>query len=97
MRDRHHGRPQDRARAGRKEGEADHTLIFGIHAVEAALANPQRVIAKLYLLDVWDLGRGFRITAFMALGVLLLLVSYLYSRFKPALERLWKDSTPPHP
>ena len=49
------------------------------------------VIAKLYLLDVWSLGRGFRITAFLALGGLLLLVSYLYSRFKLAIERLWKD------
>ncbi|HSR08815.1 MAG TPA: DUF2339 domain-containing protein [Bryobacteraceae bacterium] len=49
------------------------------------------VIAKLYLLDVWSLSRGFRITAFLALGGLLLLVSYLYSRCKPAIERLWKD------
>jgi uncharacterized membrane protein len=49
------------------------------------------VITKLYLLDVWSLSRGFRITAFLALGGLLLLVSYLYSRFKPAIERLWKD------
>ena len=49
------------------------------------------VIVKLYLLDVWSLSRGFRITAFLALGGLLLLVSYLYSRFKPAIERLWKD------
>ncbi len=49
------------------------------------------VVAKLYLLDVWSLNRGFRITAFLALGGLLLLVSYLYSRFKPAIERLWKD------
>ena len=49
------------------------------------------VVAKLYLLDVWALSRGFRITAFLALGGLLLLVSYLYSRFKPAIERLWKD------
>jgi uncharacterized membrane protein len=48
------------------------------------------VIAKLYLFDVWQLSRGFRITAFLALGGLLLLVSYLYSRFKPALEKLWK-------
>jgi uncharacterized membrane protein len=48
------------------------------------------VILKLYLLDVWSLSRGFRITAFLALGGLLLLVSYLYSRFKPALERLWR-------
>jgi len=48
------------------------------------------VIVKLYLLDVWSLSRGFRIIAFLALGGLLLLVSYLYSRFKPALERLWR-------
>jgi len=47
------------------------------------------VIVKLYLFDVWQLSRGFRITAFLALGGLLLLVSYLYSRFKPALEKLW--------
>jgi uncharacterized membrane protein len=48
------------------------------------------VIAKLYLVDVWQLSRGFRITAFLVLGGLLLLVSYLYSRFKLALEKLWK-------
>jgi uncharacterized membrane protein len=51
------------------------------------------VIVKLYLLDVWSLSRGFRITAFLALGGLLLLVSYLYSRFRPALEKLWKPQT----
>jgi uncharacterized membrane protein len=51
------------------------------------------VILKLYLLDVWSLSRGFRITAFLALGGLLLLVSYLYSRFKPALEKLWRPET----
>jgi hypothetical protein len=49
------------------------------------------VVAKLYLGDIWELSRIFRITAFMALGVVLLLVSYLYSRFKPAIEKLWKD------
>jgi uncharacterized membrane protein len=54
------------------------------------------VIVKLYLLDVWSLSRGFRITAFLALGGLLLLVSYLYSRFKPALERLWRPLTAEH-
>jgi uncharacterized membrane protein len=54
------------------------------------------VIMKLYLLDVWSLSRGFRITAFLALGGLLLLVSYLYSRYKPALERLWRAETADH-
>ena len=49
------------------------------------------VVAKLYLSDIWELSRIFRITAFLALGVVLLLVSYLYSRYKPAIEKLWKD------
>lgn len=35
--------------AGRRNDEEP--LIFGIHAVEAALANPQRDIRKLYLTD----------------------------------------------
>jgi uncharacterized membrane protein len=51
------------------------------------------VIVKLYLFDVWSLSRGFRIIAFLALGGLLLLVSYLYSRYKPALEKLWRPET----
>jgi hypothetical protein len=46
------------------------------------------VVAKLYLVDVWVLGRLFRITAFLALGILLLALSYLYSRWRPALSRL---------
>jgi uncharacterized membrane protein len=51
------------------------------------------VVLKLYLLDVWSLGRVFRITAFLALGGLLLVVSYLYSRFRPMIERLWNDDS----
>jgi hypothetical protein len=48
------------------------------------------VVAKLYLSDVWLLSRIFRITAFLVLGIVLLSVSYLYSRFKPVITRLWK-------
>jgi uncharacterized membrane protein len=48
-------------------------------------------IVKLYLSDVWELGYLFRIVAFVGLGVLLLSVSYLYSRFRPVIEKLWKD------
>jgi uncharacterized membrane protein len=48
-------------------------------------------IVKLYLSDVWELGYLFRIVAFVGLGVLLLAVSYLYSRFRPVIEKLWKD------
>jgi 23S rRNA (guanosine2251-2'-O)-methyltransferase len=39
----HRGRPR---RPGRK-GETDRVLIFGLHAVEAALANPDRPILRL--------------------------------------------------
>jgi uncharacterized membrane protein len=49
------------------------------------------VVLKLYLLDVWVLGRGFQIAAFIGLGVLLLTMSYLYSHFRPAMQKLWKD------
>ncbi len=40
------------------------------------------VIGKLYLWDVWQLNKFYRISAFVALGVLLLAASYLYSRFR---------------
>ena len=49
------------------------------------------VVVKLYLSDVWELGFLFRIVAFLGLGVLLLTVSYLYSKFRPVIEKLWKD------
>lgn len=40
------------------------------------------VVAKLYLYDVWQLQYASRITAFVALGILLLAASYIYSRWK---------------
>jgi uncharacterized membrane protein len=40
------------------------------------------VVVKLYLYDVWRLSYGFRITAFVALGFLLLLASFVYSRYR---------------
>lgn len=40
------------------------------------------VIAKLYLWDVWQLTRFYLVTAFVALGVILLIASFLYSRFR---------------
>jgi len=57
MNRRHHKRPQSarahahqalRVGAGAPE-RTDHLLIFGIHAVEAALANPNRVIRRITL------------------------------------------------
>jgi uncharacterized membrane protein len=48
------------------------------------------VILKLYLSDVWVLGRLFQIIAFLALGGLLLGGSYLYSHYRGRLETLVK-------
>ncbi len=59
------------------------------------LALIAAVVAKLYVYDVWILGRLFRILAFLALGGLLLAVSYLYSRYRHLLDRfLERDSEP---
>jgi len=63
-----------------------------IHRI-LGLALVVLVVAKLYLVDVWVLGRLFRITAFLALGVLLLALSYLYSRLRPAWERLLRTGS----
>jgi uncharacterized membrane protein len=49
------------------------------------------VVIKLYLSDVWELGFVFRIVSFLGLGILLLTVSYLYSRFRPMIEKLLKN------
>ena len=49
------------------------------------------VVAKLYLYDVWLLVRLYRIVAFGALGGLLLLTSYVYSRNRASIENWWND------
>ncbi len=51
------------------------------------------VVLKLYLYDVWLLDRLYRISAFVALGILLLAASYLYSRWKDKLDVLWSART----
>jgi uncharacterized membrane protein len=48
------------------------------------------VVVKLYLFDVWQLGRVYRISAFVALGALLLATSFLYSHFRALIESWWK-------
>jgi uncharacterized membrane protein len=73
-------------------------VVIGVKAQAAihrilGLALVVLVVAKLYLVDVWVLGRLFRIAAFLALGVLLLALSYLYSRLRPALERLLRTDS----
>lgn len=47
------------------------------------------VVLKLYLYDVWFLGQFYRMAAFAILGVLLLIMSYLYSRFRHSVESWW--------
>jgi uncharacterized membrane protein len=48
------------------------------------------VVGKLYLYDVWLLGQFYRMAAFAILGVLLLAVSYFYSRFRDSVETWWR-------
>ena len=50
---------------------------------------------KLYLYDVWQITRGmYRVAAFAGLGVLLLITSYLYSRFRGSVEAWWSRESP---
>ncbi|MBV9300815.1 MAG: DUF2339 domain-containing protein [Acidobacteriaceae bacterium] len=57
----------------------------------AGLALIGIVIVKLYLFDVWQLQRVYRISAFVALGVLLLGTSFVYSHWRQLIEKWWKD------
>ncbi len=73
------------------------SLLLGIYGVLALIVGMARnslvnrslglvllgaVICKLYLWDVWQLSRFYRISAFVILGILLLTASFLYSRFR---------------
>lgn len=49
------------------------------------------VVLKLYLYDVWLLGQFYRMAAFAILGVLLLVMSYFYSRFRHSMESWWRS------
>ena len=52
------------------------------------------VVGKLYLFDIWQLGRPYRILAFVTIGGLLLSGSWLYSRYRHHLMSLVQDETP---
>jgi uncharacterized membrane protein len=82
------------------------TILFAVYAVVlvsvgvaarspvsrlAGLVLTAIVILKLYLFDVWQLGRFYQIIAFVILGVLLLSTSFLYSRFKSLISQWRKD------
>ena len=86
------------------------TILFAIYAVilvsigvagrsvvnrVAGLALMGVVILKLYVFDVWQIDRIYRISAFVALGVLLLTTSFLYSHLRVLVERLWKGEQTP--
>ncbi len=49
------------------------------------------VVLKLYFYDVWQLGKIYRVIAFGFLGVLLLITSFLYSRYRTTIENWWRD------
>ncbi len=52
------------------------------------------VALKLYLYDVWQISRGmYRVAAFAGLGILLILTSYLYSRYRGSIETWWRDES----
>jgi uncharacterized membrane protein len=66
-------------------------LIYGVARKSATnrtlgLVLLGLVIAKLYIWDVWFLVRLYRMTAFIALGILLLGASYTYSRWRAKPE-----------
>ena len=54
------------------------------------------VVLKLYLSDVWVLERIYRVAAFGLLGILLLLTSFLYSRYRAKIGSWLKHDTAAH-
>ena len=77
------------------------SILFGIYALVlvgvgvgtrtainriAGLCLLAFVVLKLYLFDVWQLNRIYRISGFVILGVLLIATSFLYSRFRQLIE-----------
>ncbi|MDQ2844354.1 MAG: DUF2339 domain-containing protein [Acidobacteriota bacterium] len=82
------------------------SILFGIYALIlvsvgvgtrtainriAGLCLLAFVILKLYLFDVWQLNRVYRISGFVILGALLIATSFLYSRFRQLIEGWWKQ------
>lgn len=53
------------------------------------------VVLKLYFCNVWQLVRIYRVIAFGFLGILLLVASFLYSRYRTTVERWWRDDESP--
>jgi hypothetical protein len=55
------------------------------HAGFALLAF---AVAKLFISDVWDFATFYRIVAFLALGVALVVLGFFYNRFAEVLKKL---------
>jgi len=51
------------------------------------------VVGKLYLYDIWLLSQFYRMAAFGILGVLLLAISFLYSRFRGTIQNWWRPQS----
>jgi uncharacterized membrane protein len=66
---------------------------------QASLVLLTMTICKVYLFDLWQLGTAIRIFAFTALGVALLLVSFLYRRYHDRIRAWVQDAGEPeaHP
>ena len=88
------------------------SIVFALYAVAlaaAGIATRTRinrvlglgligfVVAKLYLYDVWELRLLYRFLAFAALGGLLLVMSFLYSRYRRSIESWLHDEERPFP
>ena len=48
-------------------------------------------LGKLFLADVWDFGTFFRVVAFLALGVALVVLGFFYNRFAELIKRLMES------
>jgi len=48
------------------------------------------VVVKLYLYDIWLLAAFYRMAAFAILGILLWVMSYLYSRYRESIGSWWR-------
>jgi uncharacterized membrane protein len=48
-------------------------------------------LGKLFLVDVWDFSTFFRVAAFLALGVALVVLGFFYNRFADLFKRLMEE------
>ena len=48
-------------------------------------------VAKAFLIDVWELETIYRVISFIVLGVILLLASFLYSKYRDEIKKIVAD------